>query len=149
MKEESNNHYFLVEEIKSLRGEIDLFLKQVEENEKLAIFSSGVIWSLVVSIKWNDALNIIIMIPSIITIVLYIKRSMLLKTIKKISTYIKLSENILSNSLGYNAGWENYRSRHKDKQQYMKWWARLFWLILFLTNTSLALFFPFQEILKK
>ena len=145
---------YLIEENLKLKEQSLFFLNQIELNESLTLFSSGVIWAFIATTKWNNVLNIIIWLPSLITVAFFLKRIMLSKTISALGDYFRRSEQKISELTGVEAGWESYWKIHKYeksamKRSYMVWWGRLFWLILFIGNTALALFFPFQEILSK
>ena len=154
MNKEDQGIAFLTEESIKLREEVIFFLKQIEANERFALFSSGAVWALVASMKWNDAMNIIIWMPSIITIVFFIKRKMLTKTLGNIGEYIKNTEKIISEKSSIELGWETYWAKHKEdnlkfNSSYMKWWGNIFWVFVLVTNISLAIFFPFNEFLPK
>lgn len=145
---------YLTEEAGKLRELITTLLNQIEENEKFSLFSSGAIWALVASLKWNDTMNIVIWIPSIIALVFSIKRMMLAKTIIVLRDYIRKTEGIISEKIGTSVGWESYWQDHKNersflKKGYMRWWGNIFWLLILLSNILLALFFPFKDFLAK
>jgi len=88
----------------------------------------------------------------VFTALLFIKRIMLSRNVRKLNAYIKNSETLLSERSGMKIGWSNHWSEQKNnrflhRKGYMTWWGNIYWVILFFSNTALAAFFPFKEVM--
>lgn len=145
---------FLGQEVLKLRDEIVFLLGQIEANEKLTLFSSGAIWTIIATMNWNDALAIVVWLPAVITGFMFVKRIMISKTIKILASYIKDIEQKLSHESRQRIGWESYYQDYKKQnyiygKSYMSWWGHVFWGSLFTINTLIAILFPFQAVLPK
>ncbi len=143
---------YIISEASSLRGNMLHHLSNIELLEKNALLISGAIWVLIASITWVESLKIIIWFPSILTAIFYIKLKMLTLTIHLIGEYLIKLENQLS--LPNDLGWQNYWNIHKYKhsrfkKSYLKFWGGIYWMSLFMGNTLVALYFPFQTITMK
>ena len=143
---------YLVDEVGSLRETTRMHLTQLEALERNVLLASGAIWALVATVPWSEPLRLVIWFPSILTAVYFVKLKMITKTLHALGVYIKKVEVELD--LPGSLGWQSYWDRHKYSysgvgKSYLKIWARVFWFLLFVGNTGIAYFFPFQELVIK
>lgn len=143
---------YMIAEASSLRSNMLHHLVNIESLEKNALLISGAIWALVASITWVDSLKIIIWFPSILTVIFYVKLKMLTNTLHIMGEYMLKLEHEMA--LPEELGWQNYWNNHKYnhsvfKKSYLKRWGDFYWASLFIGNTAVALYFPFQAITMK
>jgi len=151
MEDKSIINEFIIEQMMVVEGDVRFYIQQIESNERLALIASASIWSFVATQHWNNVLSIIIWIPTIIVLILSIKRIMLAKTIHAKTEYLKDVEQKmnLQNGIGWNTYWAKHKyGKWKNNKSYLKWWGRIFWITLLLANFAIACLFPFQSILK-
>jgi hypothetical protein len=142
---------FILNQMTIIEEDVRYYIEQIESNERFALISTASIWVFVASQHWNNALSIVIWIPTIIVLSLAIKRILLAKTIHAKTEYLKDVESKLE--LDEGLGWNTFWSKHKygkwaGNKSYLKWWGRFFWSSLFIGNFLIACFVPFQDILK-
>lgn len=151
MEDKSISNEFTINQMLVVEEDVRFYIQQIESNERLALISSASIWAFVASLQWNNALSIVIWLPTVIVFILSIKRLMLAKTIHAKTEYLKDVEQKLNlqDGVGWNTFWAKHKyGKWKHNKSYLKWWGRIFWIILLLTNIAIAYFFPFQSILK-
>lgn len=132
---------FLKAELECVYTQSTWLFNQVAAIEKLALISSGVIWAWLATHQWNPLYSVIIWIPTIIVSLLSIKLYLLGKSIRSIQYYIVEVEKKFGLD---NLGWQNWKTTNKKK--YLAMWAWLYWLLLFIANSSIAIFFPFHSL---
>ena len=141
MKIPLDGQKYLLQEQESIYSQGTWMINQVAILEKLALLSSGAIWAWIATQQWNELYEIIIWFPSVVVVVFFIKVFFIGLSLRKLSSYIRQVESYFE--VG-ELGWQNWRIKHSKK--FMSAWATIYWLILFITNTSIALFFPFKSL---
>ena len=131
----SESKEFILAEFNSLREEILARSARIRENERNALIICGAIWVWVAAGSWKTSYNLIIYIPSVLSILFALKCYAEWKFMRETGAYILKIEDLFRNE--NDIGWEHYL---KDvKKRLIVRWSIVYWLLLVFCNFLFAL----------
>lgn len=119
---------FRLKEFECLRKEIELILQNLRRTEDYCLLVVGGVWAWLITSQLTHSPAVLL--PCILAVLFYAKRSLMEKSLEPFSEYIKSYETSLGGKF-----WETFISGRRD---YMRWWFHGFYIVIILLSVIAA-----------
>ncbi|MEZ4699901.1 MAG: hypothetical protein R2834_06195 [Rhodothermales bacterium] len=128
----------LIAEYNALRAENLQRIDHLAAQTWHILFITGAMWAWLLS-QENAVITIAYWIPLVITVLLWFNNLMTIRTIRRVSGYLKKVTDTVQ--LPGELGWEAYLKQHP--LGHMSTWTTLFWVALIVVNALLPVYLLF------